>query len=164
METHPYLIDLGTTPRIPHEGWRLKAHAGAGTFFCDPSRIQLYSPERLLSIPDFSGEDFLREMADKPILNANVRDFLQTHPECISASWREPLRGRIPCILFPATIFLDRDGIPRIPRLQWIPPWQDRPGRWDSGEEYIGRVLKYSLQFVALMVIPQELPRVRLID
>ena len=75
------------------------------------------------------GRDYLREylgeVADRVILNANVAEYLIAHPELIPESWKKGDVGRP--YHFLGTIFCHPEAAPFVMQLWW------HDGRWHSG-------------------------------
>lgn len=77
-----HLIDCDVYPFIPN-GWAVEEHKKGGMFKFNPEKISLY-----LSKKQKSGHDLRKELADKPVMNANVLDYLLAHPELIPEEWK----------------------------------------------------------------------------
>lgn len=58
-----------------------------GKFIWGPSRVSLYLSERQKSGP-YAGWQLEDELKDKPVLNANVLDYLLAHPDLIPEDWK----------------------------------------------------------------------------
>ena len=81
-----HLIDCDLNPFIPN-GWSVEGHKKGGLFKFDPAKISLYlsKNQRKGSI---SGHDLRKELVDKPVMDANVLDYLLAHPELIPEEWK----------------------------------------------------------------------------
>src|SRR5487761_2010406 len=74
-----YVIDCDVLPFEP-DGLRVEEHQKGGQFKFDASQISLYlsAAQKKGSI---KGKKLRKELADKPVLNANVLDYLLAHTE-----------------------------------------------------------------------------------
>jgi len=99
-----HFIDLAAAPFIPRF-FGLKIHfAGDGLWKWNP-KIPLHLFSRC-SGKIISGYDLQKEVSDKPVLSANVLDYLLAHQEIIPEEWRSKI------ILFMGTTYFDFDGNP----------------------------------------------------
>ncbi len=80
------IIDLDATPFIP-KGLVLVGHKGGGQFKWNPARVSLYLSEGQRTRRWISGVKLREELKGKPVLNANVLDFLLANPELIPEEW-----------------------------------------------------------------------------
>lgn len=83
MEKERQIIDCDAPPFAP-ECWEAKDHKKGGLLEWDPDKIRLF--QWAGGCPN--GLEDLKEFADKPLLNANVLDWLLAHPELIPESWK----------------------------------------------------------------------------
>lgn len=111
-----HFIDCDAGPFIP-DGWIVEEHKKGGLWKWNP-RIPLYLSKKQKK-GSIGGHDLLKELSDKPILNANVLDYLLAHPELIPEEWK----GK--AIFFWGTIYRDSDGHLRVRCLLWD------GSRWD---------------------------------
>jgi len=106
-----HLIDCDVNPFIPN-GWAVEEHKKGGMFKFNPEKISLYlSKKQKKEI--IGGYDLRKELADKPVMNANVLDYLLAHPELIPEEWK----GKY--IFFWGTIYRDSDGRLYVRYLCW---------------------------------------------
>jgi hypothetical protein len=97
-----HLIDCDAAPFVP-DGFSVEEHKKGGLFKFDPDEISLYlSKKQKKSF--IGGHDLRKKLSDKPVMNANVLDYLLAHPEIIPEEWKEKY------ILFWGTIYRDSDG------------------------------------------------------
>jgi len=82
-----YLIDCSADPYIPG-GWTVEEHQKGGTLEWDSAKILLFLAEKQKT-GLITGHDLRKELVDKPVLNANVLDYLLAHPELIPEDWKE---------------------------------------------------------------------------
>ncbi|MDD4412413.1 MAG: hypothetical protein PHR00_02085 [Patescibacteria group bacterium] len=81
-----HIIDCNANPYIPM-GLTVVEHKPGGLFEFDPSKIYLYLSEAQKS-GVINGNNLRKLLADKPVLNANVLDYLLAHPEIIPEDWK----------------------------------------------------------------------------
>ena len=105
-----YLIDCDVNPFIP--GLTVEEHKKGGMLKFNPEKIFLYPSEKQKE-GSIGGHDLRKELADKPVMNANVLDYLLAHPELIPEEWK----GK--CIFFWGTIYRDSDDLLCVRCLQW---------------------------------------------
>ena len=122
------LIDCDAAPFLP-EGWEgVEEHKKGGQLAFDASKVGLYlSTRQTEGEKRIGGHDLRKELADKPVLNANVLDYLLAHPELIPDAWK----GKY--LYFWGTIYRDSDGSLCVRCLYWS------DGRWDWGYDWLGR-------------------------
>lgn len=80
------LIDCDTNPFIP-DGWLVEEHKKGGLFKFDPAKISLYLSKKQKK-GSIGGHDLRKELSGKPVMNANVLDYLLAHPELIPEEWK----------------------------------------------------------------------------
>ncbi len=96
------LIDCDSAPFIPN-GWSVEEHKKSGFFKFDPAKISLYLSKKQKK-GSIGGHDLRKELSDKPVMNANILDYLLAHPELIPEEWK----GKY--IFFWGTIYRLSDG------------------------------------------------------
>lgn len=106
-----HLIDCDADPYIP-EGWKKEEHHKGGQLEWNPAKIQLYLSEKQKG-RYIKGYKLRKELAEKPVLNANVLDYLLAHSELIPEEWK----GKF--IFFWGTIYRDSDGGLVVRCLSW---------------------------------------------
>ncbi|HBA36514.1 TPA: hypothetical protein DCZ15_01415 [Candidatus Falkowbacteria bacterium] len=107
------LIDCDSAPFIP-DGWSVEKHKKGGMFKFNPGKISLYLSKKQKK--GGTGGHYLRkELSNKPVMNANVLDYLLTHPELIPEEWK--WKGK--CIFFWGTIYRSYDGLLLVRYLSW---------------------------------------------
>lgn len=95
---HIHFINCDAAPFIP-EGWGVEENRKGGVKHL-PENIVLYLAKKQEK-EIVSGYDLRKELADKPVFNANMLDWLLAHPELIPDSWK----GQ--CVFFWGTIYRD---------------------------------------------------------
>ena len=116
------IIDCIAPPFIPRDSKVLEHRKGEERFVWDPAEVTLFlSPEQEDEIVSggprdgrtISGEDLRKLLADKPVLNANVLDFLLAHPDLIPGEWK----GR--SVFFWGTIYSGFLNTSYVRALRW---------------------------------------------
>jgi len=105
-----HIINLDADPFIP-PGWTVVEHKKGGLWKWN-SRITLHL-SRKQKKGLITGHDLRKELADLPVLNANVLDYLWEHPELIPENWK----GK--AVFFWGTIYRDSDGYLFVRYLYW---------------------------------------------
>jgi hypothetical protein len=104
IKTVSHIIDCDADPFVP-KGWKVDEHKKGGQLELDPAKIQLY-----LSPDQKDGNKLRKELADKPVLNANVLDYLLAHPRLIPEEWKKDDNGNTRYTFFWGTIYCDFAG------------------------------------------------------
>lgn len=95
------IIDCDKDPHVPKD-WKVEEHIKGGQFKWNLAAIDLYFSETQKK-GIIIGDDFREELKDKPVLNANVLDYLLANPHLIPEEWK----GKF--IFFWGTIYRDAD-------------------------------------------------------
>jgi hypothetical protein len=106
-----YLVNLDADPFVP-KGWKVAVdndgklrHIRSGKFKFDHKKIGLHlSQKHVGSIGVVPGYEFLKELGDQPVCNANLLDFCLERPHLIP----ENLRGKV--VFFLGTVYCDSYG------------------------------------------------------
>jgi hypothetical protein len=106
-----HLIDCDVNPFIPN-GWSVEEHKKGGMFKFNPEKISLYLSKKQKK-GSIEGNDLRKELANQPVLNANVLDYLLAHPELIPEEWK----GK--AVFFWGTIYRRSDGRLSVRCLRW---------------------------------------------
>ena len=105
------IIDADADPFIP-EGWKVIEHKKCGQLTWGLDRIELYLSEKQKG--DYvEGEKLRKELANKPVLNANVLDYLLKNPHLIPEGWK----GK--AVFFWGTIYRHSYGSLCVRYLYW---------------------------------------------
>jgi len=110
--TPEHLIDCDADPYIP-DGWSVEEHRKGGTFKYDPAKVRLHLDEGQKNGKWIEGNNLRKKLANKPVLNANVLDYLLANPHLIPEEWK----GEI--VFFWGTIYRHRGGHLCVRRLIW---------------------------------------------
>lgn len=118
-----HLIDCDAAPFIP-DGCSVEEHKKGGFFKFTPEKLPhekfplyLSRKQRRGSI---IGNDLRKELNGKPVMNANVLDYLLANPELIPEEWK----GKIIC--FWGTLYRNADNFLFVRFLNW----DDSGVRW----------------------------------
>lgn len=115
-----HTIDCDANPYTP-EGWRVEEHRKGGQSVWNKEKVALYLSERQKGSSYIIGNDLRKELADKPVMNACVLDFLLAHPELIPESWK----GK--AVFFWGTIYRGSSDLLYVRCLYW----RDSQWFWD---------------------------------
>ena len=117
IKTLEHVIDCDANPFTP-SGWKVEEHQKGGQFKFDASQIEFY-----LSAAQKKGHiesnKLRKELAGKPVLNANVLDYLLAHTELIPENWKKDENGNTRYIFFWGTIYRNSDGYLCVRYLYW---------------------------------------------
>lgn len=101
--TPEHIIDCDADPFVP-EGWSVAEHRNGGAFKWNATNVSLHLDEGQRDGRWIEGNKLRKELANKPVLNANVLDYLLAHPHLIPEEWK----GK--AVFFWGTIYCDRGG------------------------------------------------------
>lgn len=107
------IIDLDADPYVP-EDWTVEEHRKGGEFKFDLKKIELYLADGQKKGRSIFGSALQAELRNKPVLNANVLDWLID-----SNQHRIPKEWRYKFIFFWDTIYRDASGSLAIRCLSW---------------------------------------------
>lgn len=96
IKTIDGIIDGNAAPYCPPD-FMVEKHRKNGFFKFNPTMITLFVPG--MQKEKMTGDDLRKKLSGKSVMNANVLDYLLTHPKLIPESWK----GR--SILFGGTIY-----------------------------------------------------------
>ncbi|MCX6789095.1 MAG: hypothetical protein NTZ42_00580 [Candidatus Gribaldobacteria bacterium] len=125
------LIDCDADPFLP-EGWKIEEHRKGGQLEWDPAKVQLYLSPNQKDGKWMEGNKLRKELATKPVLNANVLDFLLVHPQFIPEEWKKDNDGNIRFIFFWGTIYRGSAGYLDVRCLCFY------DGEWRWGDYWLG--------------------------
>ena len=121
-----HLIDLDADPRIPYDGWKVEEHKKGGQFKWDALKVQLFLNKKQQDGGSIEGNKLRKELADMPVYNANLLDYLLDNPHLIPEEWK----GKAVC--FWGTIYRHSDGNLCVRFLVW------NGGLWKQGNYWLG--------------------------
>jgi hypothetical protein len=105
-------INCDANPHIP-DGWSVEEHQKGGAFHWNAANVALHLDKGQRNGKWIEGYKLRKELADKPVLNANVLDYLLAHLHLIPEEWK----GK--AVFFWGTIYRDRDGSLCVRYLFW---------------------------------------------
>jgi len=87
--TYPeHLINTDAAPFIPEDWtWTVEKHLTNGIYKFSPDHVSLFLSDKQKK-SCIKGHKLRKELAGKPVLNANVLDYLLAHQELIPESWK----------------------------------------------------------------------------
>ena len=112
-----YIINCDASPFLPKD-WKVEEHRPGGEFEWEPAKVMLYLSLNQQNGKVIQGHELRKELANQPILNACVLDYLIAHPVLIPDEWKDKL------VCFWGTIYRDSDGCLVVRCLGW------HGGRW----------------------------------
>lgn len=107
-----HIIDTDADPFIP-EGFTLMEHKKSGLLKLDVLKISLYLSEKQKR-GGIKANNLKKELSSKPVMNANVLDYLLEHQELIPEEWKSE------SIFFWGTIYCDLHNNPCVRYLYWL--------------------------------------------
>lgn len=107
-----HLIDCDADPFVPN-GWKVEEHRKGGQIKFDLAKIELYLSKNQQNGKIIGGNKLRKELEDKPVLNANVLDYLLEHLELIPEEWKDKY------IFFWGTISRASDSNLSVRYLNW---------------------------------------------
>ena len=84
---------------------KVEKHQKGGQFKFDPNRVQLYLTDLQKEFASVVGDVLYKRLRNKPVLNANVLDYLLAHPYLIPKNWKRKKKDSIYFIYFWGTIY-----------------------------------------------------------
>lgn len=97
------IINVDGPPKIPYDGWTVEEHTDLGDV--DLSKLELYL-DPAQETGWIEGDDLIKKLKGKRLLNVNVKNYLMAHQELIPESWKEKTpEGYTKFIYFWGTIF-----------------------------------------------------------
>lgn len=106
------VIDCDADPFLP-DGWSVESHRKGGQWNWDSEQIELWLSGEQKNGWVSKGNALRIELANQPVLNACVLDYLLEHPELIPEEWK----GKF--VFFWGTIYHDASGSLVVRYLGW---------------------------------------------
>jgi len=130
-----HVIDCDADPFNPwtKDGWTVEEHQKGGQWKFDAKEIELFLSGNQKGDKYVEGNKLRKELAKKPVFNANVLDYLLANPHLIPEEWKQDEQGNTRYIFFWGTVYRDRLGRLYVRCLSWD------DGRWDWGSRWLGR-------------------------
>jgi len=107
-----HVIDCDADPLVP-EGWSVEEHRNGGAFKWNATNVSLHLDKGQKNGKWIEGNKLRKELANKPVLNANVLDYLLAHPHLIPEEWKSKV------VFFWGTIYRHRGGSLYVRYLDW---------------------------------------------
>ena len=104
---------------------QFKAELRTDGLYLNNRKIDLYLSKKQQKGKVIDGNELYKELSCKPVLNANILDFLLKNPQLIPESWKQDENGTR-YIYFWGTIYRDPAGFLSVRDLYWD------GGRWQS--------------------------------
>ena len=133
-----HVIDCDADPFNPwtkEGGWTVDEHQKGGQWKFDPKQVEFYlsSGQKGDDNKAIEGYKLRKELAGKPVLNANVLDYLLKNPHLIPEEWKKDGQGNTRYIFFWGTVYRNRDGDLFVRYLYWY------HGGWHRSYRWLGR-------------------------
>jgi len=113
-----HVIDCDKQPYLP-DGWEVAGHTRGGQLVWDASKVQLYLSDNQQNGKSIEGNKLRKELANKPVLNANVLDYLLANPHLIPEEWKADGNGNTRYIFFWGSIYRRSNGDLCVRCLYW---------------------------------------------
>lgn len=127
----PHVIDCDTYPFVPN-GWTVVSHKKGGQIAFNPAKIKLHLSTNQQNGKLIEGNKLRKELANEPVLNANVLDYLLKNPRLIPEEWKKDASGNTRYIFFWGTIYRYSYGNLFVRYLCWL------NGSWRWGHYWLG--------------------------
>ena len=113
-----HVINCDADPFIPN-GWTVEDHQKGGQFKFDAAQVELYL-DKAQKKGSIEGNKLRKELENKPVLNANILDYLLAHTELIPEDWKKDEKGNTRYIFFWGTIYRNSNGFLFVRFLYWF--------------------------------------------
>jgi hypothetical protein len=123
----PHVVDCDADPFVP-SSWSVEEHQKSGSFKWDASQVELWLASEQKNGKVLEGHKLRKELANKPVMNANVLDYLLAHPYLIPEGWK----GK--AVFFWGTVYRNSDSDLCVRFLCWSGGEWRRDGLWLDGE------------------------------
>lgn len=114
-----HVIDMDAKPLIPYDGWKVEEHKKGGQLEWTPTGFRLHLSANQAEHKSIEGYKLRKELANEPVLNANLLDYLLEHPHLIPEDWKVDEQGRTRYIYFWGTIYRVSDVNLSVRYLHW---------------------------------------------
>lgn len=135
-----HVINCDTDPFVP-DGWEVVEHQRSGAFKWNAADVALHLDKEQMDGKWIEGDKLRNELANKPVLNANVLDHLLANPHLIPEEWK----GKF--VFFWGTIYRDQHDNLRVRCLSC------RDDRWHWGAGWFGN--SWSTRYPAAVSTPE---------
>lgn len=138
VEEAEHIINLDADAFAPNR-WHVVRHIRGGSFKWDPTKMKLYLSKFQRDSKSIPGSQLFKELASRPIFNANLLDYLLAHPYLIPEEWKTDERGRTRYIFFWGTIYRNVGGDLCVRCLYWTGEkwwWSDHWVKFEWTAQY----------------------------
>ena len=128
-----HLIDCDADPFVP-DGWKVEEHQKGGQFEWSATQVAFYLDSGQKDGKYIEGNKLRKQLKGKPVLNANVLDYLLKNPDLIPEDWKKDEKGNTRYIFFWGTIYRSSGGSLYVRCLYWF------GGKWNWNAGWLDRV------------------------
>lgn len=107
--TSGHIIDCDAAPFVP-DGWKVEEHKKDGKLDFDASQVLFHLADGQKGGKSIEGNKLRKELANMPVMNANVLDYLLANPDLIPDEWKADESGNTRYIFFWGTVYRYSDG------------------------------------------------------
>lgn len=109
IEVIKHVIDLDADPHLPND-WKVEEHKKGGQFEWDPAKVKFHLSKNQTDGKSIEGNKLRKELAEEPVFNANLLDYLLKNPLLIPDEWKKDEQGNTRYIFFWGTIYRNSVG------------------------------------------------------
>ena len=117
-----HFIDCDADPYVP-AGWKVFEHRKGGQFNFSAALVKFRLDSGQKNGEYIGGNKLCKKFLGKPILNANVLDYLLKNPDLIPEDWKRDENGNARYIFFWGTIYRYSYGHTCVRYLGWNDKW-----------------------------------------
>lgn len=125
-----HIIDCDADPFIP-DGWSVEEHKKGEKFEWSFEKVKFYLSKSQQKGEPIEGNKLRKELESKPVLNADVLDYLLKNPRLIPEDWKKDENENTHYIFFWGTIYRDSGGDLCVRCLYW------HDGRWHWSSHWL---------------------------
>lgn len=104
IEVIKHVIDLDADPHLPND-WKVEEHKKGGQLEWDPAKVKFHLSKNQTDGKSIEGNKLRKELANEPVFNANLLDYLLKNPLLIPDEWKKDEQGNTRYIFFWGTIY-----------------------------------------------------------
>ncbi|MGC2459144.1 MAG: hypothetical protein WA435_14245 [Gallionellaceae bacterium] len=98
LYANKHVIDCAADQPV-RKGWAIEEHRNGGNLIWDAAQVELYLSQSQKAGKWINGHELRKKLVRKPVLNANVLDYLLVHQSLIPKEWK----GKV--VFFWGTIY-----------------------------------------------------------
>ena len=106
VKTIAHVVNLDADPFVP-AGWKVEKHEKGGSFKWHPKDVQFYLSRQQRRGETIKGDKLRRKLMGKPVMNANLLDYLLANPHLIPEDWKRDEQECPRFIFFWGTVYRD---------------------------------------------------------